>query len=47
MGAKLVYAYDVGSDQMDKELKKDQRIELHEQTNILDVDIPISDICFN
>lgn len=44
-GAKFVYAYDVGSDQMDPQLKKDQRIELHEQTNILDVDIPFCDIC--
>lgn len=44
-GASLVYAYDVGTDQMDIELKKDKRIKLFEQTNILDVDIPKVDVC--
>lgn len=44
-GAKLVYAYDVGTDQMAEELKKDERVKLFEQTNILDV-VPNSvDIC--
>ena len=43
-GAKKVYAYDVGSHQMDEELKKDKRIELFEETNILDVEIPEADI---
>ncbi|MBU1142148.1 MAG: TlyA family RNA methyltransferase [Firmicutes bacterium] len=43
-GAKKVYSYDVGSNQMDIELKKDPRIDLHEETNILDVTIPICDV---
>ena len=43
-GIAKVYAYDVGSDQMDENLKKDHRIELHESTNILDVVIPLCDI---
>ncbi|MCR3905653.1 MAG: TlyA family RNA methyltransferase [Tenericutes bacterium] len=43
-GAKEVYAYDVGTNQMDKNLKKDSRIHLFEGTNILDVDLPNSDI---
>lgn len=44
-GAKKVYAYDVGSAQMDVELKKDERIHLFEQTNFLDVDVPKADVC--
>lgn len=44
-GAKLVYAYDVGTDQMDEELKKDSKIILNEETNILDVNLPKADIC--
>lgn len=44
-GAKLVYAYDVGTDQMDVELSKDKRIKLFEQTNILDVELPEVDVC--
>jgi len=43
-GAKKVYSYDVGKEQMDQELKKDPRIELHEETNILDVKLPEADI---
>jgi 23S rRNA (cytidine1920-2'-O)/16S rRNA (cytidine1409-2'-O)-methyltransferase len=43
-GAKKVYAYDVGRDQMDETLKLDQRIELHEETNVLDVQLPEADI---
>lgn len=43
-GAKKVYSYDVGKDQMDPELKKDPRIELHEETNILDVVLPEADL---
>ncbi|HAX03451.1 MAG: hypothetical protein A2Y45_00175 [Tenericutes bacterium GWC2_34_14] len=39
-GILKVYAYDVGSNQMDETLKKDPRIELHESTNILDVALP-------
>lgn len=35
-GARLVYAVDVGSDQMDKKLRQDPRIELHEKTDIRD-----------
>ncbi len=44
-GAKLVYAYDVGSNQMDENLKKDSRIILNEQTNFLDVNRPEADMC--
>jgi 23S rRNA (cytidine1920-2'-O)/16S rRNA (cytidine1409-2'-O)-methyltransferase len=44
-GASLVYAYDVGTDQMDSQLRTDKRIKLFEQTNILDVDIPKIDVC--
>lgn len=44
-GAKEVYAYDVGSEQMDLELRKDSRIHLFEQTNFLDVDVPKADMC--
>ena len=43
-GAKLVYAYDVGEDQMDLELRKNPKIQLHEKTNILDVKLPSNDI---
>ncbi len=35
-GAQKVYAVDVGSDQMDKILRLDPRIELHEKTDIRD-----------
>jgi 23S rRNA (cytidine1920-2'-O)/16S rRNA (cytidine1409-2'-O)-methyltransferase len=44
-GAKTVYAYDVGKDQMDEELRKDKRIHLFEQTNILSADVKEVDIC--
>ena len=43
-GAKEVYAYDVGDHQMDETLKKDERIHLFENTNILDVKIPEADL---
>lgn len=43
-GAKHVYAYDVGYEQMDKSLKADHRISLYEQTNILDVTLPKHDL---
>lgn len=36
-GAKLVYAVDVGTNQLHKKLHNNPKIELHEQTNILDV----------
>jgi 23S rRNA (cytidine1920-2'-O)/16S rRNA (cytidine1409-2'-O)-methyltransferase len=42
-GAKLVYAYDVGKDQMDSMLKTNRKIVLNEGTNILDVDLPEAD----
>lgn len=42
--AKKVYAYDVGTKQMDELLKTDSRIHLHEETNILDVSLPKSNI---
>jgi len=44
-GARLVYAYDVGTNQMDEHLKKNNRIQLFEQTNILDVDLKPHDLC--
>lgn len=44
-GAKTIYAYDVGKDQMDESLKKDKRINLFEQTNILSVSTKKVDIC--
>jgi len=43
-GAKEVYAYDVGKDQMDLSLRRDPRIHLYEETNILDVTIPDADL---
>ncbi len=43
-GAKEVYAYDVGTDQMDSTLKKDIRIHLFEETNFLDVKLPEADL---
>lgn len=36
-GATKVIAVDVGKDQMDKTLKQDKKIELHEQTDIRDI----------
>jgi 23S rRNA (cytidine1920-2'-O)/16S rRNA (cytidine1409-2'-O)-methyltransferase len=43
-GAKEVYAYDVGKNQMDEILKLDPRIHLFEETNILDVELPQADL---
>ena len=43
--AKLVYAYDVGSDQMVDTLRNHPKVILNEQTNILDVSIPEADMC--
>ena len=43
-GAKEVYAYDVGKNQMDETLKLDPRIHLFEETNILDVELPQADL---
>ena len=43
-GAKLVYAYDVGYNQMNETLRTHKKVILHEQTNILDVDLPKHDI---
>lgn len=43
---KFVYAYDVGTDQMDQTLRTHPLVELHEETNILDVKIPNADILF-
>ena len=43
-GAKLVYAYDVGTDQLDQSLRDNPKIELHEQTNILKVTPPNVDL---
>lgn len=44
-GAKHVFAYDVGSNQMVESLKNDPRVSSYEQTNILDVVIPPNDLC--
>jgi len=43
-GAKEVYAYDVGKDQMDLSLRNHPKIHLFEETNILDVKIPHVDV---
>lgn len=43
-GAKTVYTYDVGSNQLDEKLKNNPQVIVHEQTNILDVEIPDSDM---
>ncbi len=45
-GIHFVYAYDVGTDQMDSKLRNHKQIELHEETNILSVQIPQADIIF-
>ncbi len=44
-GAKVVYAYDVGKNQMDQNLRQNPRIRLFEQTNILSVKPALTDIC--
>lgn len=43
-GAKEVYAYDVGREQMVEPLKSDLRVHLFEGMNILDVTLPEADI---
>ncbi len=43
-GAKHVYAYDVGINQLDPTLKSDSRVSAFEETNFLDVTIPQADI---
>ncbi len=52
-GGKRIYAIDVGTDQFDKELKKDPRVILMEKTNIRDIkslpekaDLAVIDISF-
>lgn len=51
-GAKLVYAVDVGTDQLHPSLRHDPRIELHEKTDIRDFypstvpDIVVADVSF-
>ncbi len=44
-GASLVYAYDVGKDQMIEDLKKNPKVKSFEETNILDIDLPEHDLC--
>ena len=44
-GARLVYAYDVGTEQMDFHLRNHPKIKLYEQTNFLDVEIVDADVC--
>ncbi len=43
--AKLVYAYDVGTNQLDPRLKENDKVLSFEGTNILDVVLPLNDIC--
>ena len=43
-GAGFVYAYDVGYDQLDETLRINPNVEVHEQTNILDVTFPMHDV---
>ncbi len=43
-GAKLVYAYDVGYQQMADSIKNDQRVILNEKTNILNIVPPLVDL---
>ena len=43
-GASKVYTYDVGKDQMVDVLKNDERVIVHEETNILDVQLPQADM---
>ncbi|MCB9819913.1 TlyA family RNA methyltransferase [Candidatus Nomurabacteria bacterium] len=51
-GAKKVIAVDVGTDQLHPSLRKDERIELHEKTDIrdfkpnIDLDIVVMDVSF-
>lgn len=42
-GAKHVYAYDVGTNQLAQTLREDARVTSYERTNILDVTIPEND----
>lgn len=44
-GASKVYAYDVGKNQLDNQLRVDKRIISFEETNILDVKLPPHDMC--
>lgn len=43
-GAKKVIAVDVGTDQLHPSLRGDERIELHEKTDIRDIDGPVEDL---
>ncbi|MDL2292731.1 TlyA family RNA methyltransferase [Acholeplasma sp. OttesenSCG-928-E16] len=42
-GAKKIYAFDIGNKQLHESLRNNAKIELHEDTNILDVSIKPSD----
>ena len=44
-GAQLIYAYDVGTEQMDSTLRNHPKIKLYEQTNFLDVKVVDADVC--
>lgn len=44
-GAKLVYCYDVGTDQLDQSLRENPKVLSFEQTNILDIKLPEADFC--
>ena len=53
-GAKKVFAIELGTDQLHSSLRQDQRIELHEKTNIVDfakdgpkVDLILVDVSFD
>jgi len=43
-GASKIYTYDVGKDQLVDVLRHDKRVIVHEETNILDVELPKADI---
>lgn len=43
-GADLVYAYDVGTDQMVAKLRNNEKVKLFEKTNILSINPPNADI---
>lgn len=44
-GAKQVYAYDVGKNQMIDALKHHPQVKSFEETNILDIELPEHDLC--
>ena len=43
-GALLVYTYDVGKDQLDPIIRSNPKVVVHEETNILDVELPLAQL---